>query len=374
MDKTILFAANRGYALTSSREAIIMRFLEMGWRVVIATANDYEALRLKACGAILEAVTFDHGGITPYEDLHAWCRMLAIYNRWQPAVAHQFHAKPVIIGTIAARSIQGSGLNVINTITGLGQTFISGRPSSCLARLGYRVALRRSDVTIFQNRDDMALFLDRGWVNKNSGRLIVGSGVDLSRFEFIDRRGRNNVAPVVIMLGRLLRQKGIPEFVEVAQRIRHRWPAARFLIAGEEVPDHPDAVTIDWVCEQNGVKYLGHLQDVRPILAKADLLLYPSYYREGVPRVVMEAAATGLPTVAFNVPGVREAVRNGETGYLVPKGNAKALQTRVEELLKNEALRLRMGRAGRIMVEKFFDVRKIQKQYFDIYRELGFDV
>ena len=173
------------------------------------------------------------------------------------------------------------------------------------------------------------------------------------------------------MLGRLLRQKGIPEFVEVARRIRQRWPRARFLLAGEEDPVHPDAVTVEWVRQQGGVEYLGRLSDVRPMLAEADLLLFPSY-REGVPRVVMEAAAAGLPTVAFNVPGVREAVRDGETGYLVADRDMEALTGWVSALLDNGEHRVRMGRAARDLAERAFDIRAIYEQYLDVYRELGF--
>jgi glycosyltransferase involved in cell wall biosynthesis len=197
--------------------------------------------------------------------------------------------------------------------------------------------------------------------------------VDVDRFSVVDRSDREGRAPVVVMLGRLLRQKGIPEFAEVARRIRRRWPEARFLLAGEEDPIHPDAVNVDWVRNQEGVEYLGRLSDVGPLLAEADLLLFPSY-REGTPRVVLEAAATGLPTVAFDVPGVREAVRDGETGYLVSFRDLDGLTDRVKTLLENKEKRLHMGRAAREMVENEFDVRGVKERYLDVYRELGVEV
>lgn len=125
---------------------------------------------------------------------------------------------------------------------------------------------------------------------------------------------------------------------------------------------------------QDGVEYLGRLADVQPVLAEADLFLFPSYYREGVPRVILEAAATGLPTVGFDVPGVREAVRDGETGYLVADRDVEALTDRVSRLLEDDVQRVAMGQAARQMVEADFDVRAIEHQYLDVYRELGFDV
>lgn len=369
MHKTVLFAANRGYALTSSREAIIRRFLNDNWRVVLATADDEESRYLVGLGAVLEPVTFNRGGLAPRIDWQAWRRMHATYRRWQPGLVHHFHAKPVMLGTLAVRQALGDSPAVVNTITGLGHAFINGGVAARLAGLGYRAALPRSDVIIFQNRDDRQLFLDHGWVPEGRARMIAGSGIDLDRFSYVEREGRQT-APVVIMIGRLLGQKGIPEFTEVARRIGERWPEARFLLAGEEDPVHPDAVTPDWIRQRGGVEYLGRLEDVRPLLEEADLMLFPSY-REGVPRAVMEAAATGVPTVAFDVPGVREAVRDGDTGYLVPDRDVDALHGRVMELLEDEEQRLTLGRAARRLAEEAFDIRAIQEQYWRIYMEFG---
>lgn len=296
--------------------------------------------------------------------------MRAIFRKWQPALIQHFHAKPVMFGTLAARRELGDSVVVVNAITGLGHAFITGGVAARLAGFGYARAMPRGDATIFQNRDDRQLFLGHGWVSEERARLIASSGVDVERFAVADRSGRDTRAPVVVMLGRLLRQKGIPEFTEVARRIRQRSPDARFLLAGEEDPVHPDAVTVEWVQEQDGVEYLGRLSDVRPLLEEADLLLFPSY-REGTPRVVLEAAATGLPTVGFEVPGVREAVRDGETGFLVPDRDVDALTDRVSTLLEDDKRRLAMGEAARRMVEADFDVRAIEQQYLDVYRDLG---
>lgn len=374
MNKTVLFTANRGYALTSSRTALIRHFLSLGWKLILATADDPESRELCRIGGILEPVHFPRSGISPLADMAAFHRLFSIYRKWRPCLIHHFHAKPVILGSLAARHIPGNSVRVVNIITGLGHAFVTGGCVSWLASLGYRVSLGREDITIFQNRDDQSLFLGKGWVTRERARLIPGSGVDTDHFMNVDRHGRDNRGPVVIMLGRLLRQKGIPEFVEVSNRIRRYWPDARFLWAGEEDLVHPDAVSGQWLQAQDGVEYLGRLSDVVPVLSEADLLLFPSYYREGVPRVVLEAAAMGLPVVGFDVPGVREAVRNGKTGFLVAKGDLDSLTKHVKKLLEDEVLRLRMGKEARAMVVKSFDLREIQKKYLEIYRELGFDL
>lgn len=370
----VVFAANRGYALKSSRTPLIRRFLDNDWRVVLATADDEESRELCELGAELEAVTFNRGGLAPLADARAYARMRAIFRRWQPALIQHFHAKPVMFGTLAARCELGDAVAVVNAITGLGNAFVTGGVAARIAGFGFARAMPRGDMTIFQNRDDHQLFLRHGWVSDEQARLIASSGVDVDRFSVADRSGRDGRPPVVVMLGRLLRQKGIPEFAEVARRIRQRWPEARFLLAGEEEPGHPDRVTAGWLGEQEGVEYHGRLSDVGPVLAEADLFLFPSYYREGVPRVILEAAATALPTVGFDVPGVREAVRDGETGFLVPDRDVDALAERVSTLLVDDAQRLAMGQAARRMVEADFDVRAIEQQYLDVYRELGAEV
>lgn len=369
----IVFVANRGYALTSSRTGLIQRFLEQGFEVVLATADDAESRSLVGLGATLESVVFNRGGLSPAADYRAFRRLLTIYRRWQPTLIQHFHAKPVIFGTLAARRVMGESVSISNAITGLGHAFITDGLAARLAGRGYAVSMPRSNVAIFQNRDDRQLFLGRGWVTESQARMIASSGVDTEAFSVIDRTGREDRPPVVVMLGRLLRQKGIPEFAEVARRIRQDRPDVRFLLAGEEDPVHPDSVSAAWVRGQEGVEYLGRLPDVGPLLAEADLLLFPSY-REGTPRVVLEAAATGLPTVGFDVPGVREAVRDGETGYLVPDRDIAALTDRVRTLLADAGQRRTLGLAARCMVETDFDVQAIQRRYLDIYRELGADI
>lgn len=370
----MVFAANRGYAITSSRENLVNRFLASGWDVVIASADDAESRQLADIGARLEPVIFNRGGLTPVADVSCYFRLRGIYQRWRPALVHHFHAKPVLVGSIAARQVLGRRVRIVNTITGLGQAFTAGGLASWLAARGYRVAIPGADLTIFQNRDDRALFLERNWVSESRAQLIEGSGVDVARFSPVDRGGRDARQPVVVMIARLLRQKGIPEFVEVAQAIRKRIPGAKFLLAGEAEPGHPDGVPVDWLRQQDDVEFVGRLDDVVPLLERADLFLFPSYYREGVPRVVMEAAAMALPTVGFDVPGVREAVRDGETGYLVGDRDLRAMIARVGELLDDAGLRLEMGIKARQLAERQFDLRAIEARYFDAYRSLGLEL
>lgn len=370
MSKTVLFAANRGFSLLSSRRGLIEQFIGDGWQVVLATADDAESRVLVELGAALEPVVFNRGGVSPLADWRASRRMRQIMRRWTPCLVQCFHAKPVMTGNWAARRELGTSVRVVNTITGLGHAFIEGGLVAALASVGYFLALPRSDMTIFQNRDDLSLFIEKGWISEARSKLIVGSGVPLDRFNLVDRSRRDSLRPIVVMLGRLLNQKGIPEFAEVARRVRQKTPGARFYLAGEEDPSHPDAVNMQWLNNLSDVEYIGRLADVKPLLEEADLLVFPSY-REGVPRVVMEAAATGLATVAFDVPGVREAVHEGKTGYLVPDRDQSAMTNRVMELLQDERKRLALGQNAHELAKTAFDIRVIQQAYLDTYRNLG---
>lgn len=371
--RVAVFAANRGYALTNSRAELIGRLLEADWHVILATSDDAESRALAGRGAVVEPVVFNRGGLSPVSDARAYQRLSCIYERYQPRLVHNFHAKPVILSSVAARRRLGESVIIASTITGLGHAFVTGGLGAQLAGAGYRWALPCTDATVFQNRDDQEIFLNRGWVTPEQSRLVVGSGIDIHRFATVSRDASSRPGLTVVMLGRLLNQKGIPEFVEVAGRIRQRWPAARFVWAGEPDDIHPDSVSADWMYAQSHVEYAGRLKDVIPLLREADLLLFPSY-REGVPRVVMEAAATGLPTVAFDVPGVREAVRHGKTGYLVPYRDLDGLTNCVEALLADRTTRVKMGQAARALAAEAFDRKVIEEQHLALYRDLGVEV
>ena len=367
--KTIIFLANRGYALKNSRLDIISHFLNAGWKVIACVADGQDGRDLQEIGVELEIVPFSRGAAFGYSDVRCYFKILSVFSERNPDLVQAFHAKPVILSALAAKNLKD--VRVSATITGLGHAFVRGGFVSKLAGLGYRVALPSVDVTIFQNSDDRALFLRKGWLEKCDHKLIVGSGVDVARFKFVNRASKVG-RPIISMLGRLLAQKGVNEFIEVADTMAEGEVPPCFLWAGEIDPVHPDAVAPDCF-ERSHAKYYGHTSDVSDLLGKSDLFLFPSY-REGVPRAIMEASASGLPTVAFDVPGVREVVQNGVTGFLVPFGDVKALSRKVKYLIDNRDVRLEMGKSARYLVESCFDIQLINEQYIKTYQSLGIDI
>lgn len=366
---TALYVANRGYALFSSRRLLIERLLESGLRVVIATTQDQYSDRLVRMGATFELVEFDRGGISPIRDARAFRRLVAIHRKYKPLLVHHFHAKPLLIGTAAAR-LAGDTL-VVNTITGLGHAFIKGGLNYHLATLGYKFLLGSSDATIFLNRDDRQLFLDRGWIRRERSELIVGSGVDTTRFAPI--AFRSNPEHTVLMVARLLWQKGVGEFVEAARLVRKSVPTARFLLAGEYDPAHPDAVPQSFVqtaVEGGDIEFLGYVAEPEQIYRDADVFVLPSY-REGVPRVLLEAAASRVPSIAFDVPGCREAILHGVTGFLVTPRSSEDLATAISQLLLDRGLRESMGRRARELAVAEFDLHAVVQRSIEVYRRIG---
>lgn len=371
----VIFVANRGFSLVSSRLPIIQYFLQIGWLVVTVTArDDYGEVLLKT-GAICEEVAFNRGGISPLKDLAALLNLIKIYQKYKPSLIHHFHAKPILFGSLASSFVPDA--KIVNTVTGLGHAFIHKGLTYVIASIGYKSLLSKSSMTIFQNSDDWKLFLEKGWINKEKSQIIMSSGVNIKRFHPNINTSEKKEIPRVLMVSRLLWQKGVREFVEAAEIIKQKNYAVNFELGGEWDLVHPNAVNQDWVkqAENQGIiKFIGYVKDMEKELCYTDIFVLPSYYREGFPRVLLEASACGVPIVTVDVPGCREAVVDGETGKLVPPRNSKALAQSIFELLMDNSLREKMGRAGRERIEREFDIKIITDKYLDLYRKIGLNL
>lgn len=369
-----IFVANRGFALLSSRLLLLTRFVKKGWRVVAATADDEHAKTLREYGIIVEPVEFVRSGFAPRRDWKAFRRLCVLYRNNQPRLIHHFHAKPIILGGAAARRVAQA--KVVHTVTGLGHAFVAGRFARHLLAIGYKQFLDCGNLTVFQNSDDRDFFLQKGWILQEYARLIVSSGVDITRFQ-PGRTLLKRETPRVLMVARLLREKGVYEFVEAAEICRKRHPLVRFQLAGEWDHIHPDAIKEECLREKTDsgvIEFLGFLDNIHEILPLVTLFVLPSYYREGIPRVILEAAACGIPVITTDVPGCREAIEDGVTGRLVPPRDSGRLAEAIQELLDDPKLCERMSRASRVRVEKKFDIRMITDKYLDVYREIGIDI
>jgi glycosyltransferase involved in cell wall biosynthesis len=365
---TIAILANRGFAISNSRIPLIIRMRNAGWRILLITTDDSAARTVESLGVVLEAVNFYRGGLSIFRDIRALIHLIRLFAKYKPELVHCFHAKPILLASIAIALIPSWRPRVVSTITGLGYSYIEGGMSWLIASIGYRLLMKRSDATIFQNQDDLRMFVGRKWIDEEKATLISSSGVDTKRF----RPGKNrSTKTMVLMLSRLIHQKGVQDYLDAARIVIDKYTNTTFLLAGEIETDHADRIaemTIVQATRESGVKYLGFVSNVEELLSATQILVFPSYYREGLPRVVIEAAACAVPTIGADVPGTREAIDNGITGFLVPPRDHRLLAERIGQLLDDEELRVKMGSAARQKALKEFDVNLITEKQLDVYK------
>lgn len=309
--------------------------------------------------------------INPFGEFNNFLELFRIFKRENPDLVHLHTIKPVLYGSLAALL---AGLKVVvRSVTGRGYVFLGvdlrARLLRPLVKGVYRFLLRTGHgVTVFENQADKRYFEEQGLVNKEKSFLIEGVGVDT---EYFSPKPEPGFPPVVLMAGRLLWDKGVNTFVEAAHIIRQNINA-RFVLVGEPDPGNPasidEAVINDWV-KDDLIEWWGWKADMREVFAACQLVALPSL-GEGIPTILLEAAACGRPVVATDVPGCREVVYDGVNGFLVPVRDAKALSVAFEKLLVNKQLRIMMGMEGRRIVEERFSDKQINKQTSQLYFKL----
>lgn len=342
-----------------------------GYDVIVMTHTDRHSERIKAMGLRVIHLPIDRRSVNPLRALVTLWQITKIYHQEQPLLIHQVALKPILLGGIAAL-FYGRG-RIINAIVGGGYAFTSQRFIVRFVRPLLKIALRallnpHGSKVVFENSDDLNTFVQTGMVHPCNAVLIKGAGVDPKEF----RAGRLESPPVVVLVARLLWDKGIGEFVEAARILRARGLQGRFLIIGEA--DLGNRACIDeetlsqWQAE-GVVELLGYREDIPELLSEAHIACLPSY-REGLPKSLLEAMAASLPCVTTDVPGCREAVRNGDNGILVPPHDYVSLANALECLLLDNKLREHMGRRGRQRLEQEFSTEKVVTQTLALYKQL----
>jgi glycosyltransferase involved in cell wall biosynthesis len=362
--KVVVLGSN-ARSLIDFRGPLMRAMIERGHRVV-ACAPAARAMvvdMLAALGVAYRDVAFKPTGMRPDQDFRALSAFVKLFRETRPDILLGYTIKPVTYGLLAAR-LTGVPQRFA-MITGLGYSFIGAglkaQLAGAAARQLYRMSLAGADRVFFQNPDDRALFEELGLVRGSEQIVLInGSGIDLDVF----RPAPPPAGPVsFLLIARLLREKGIREYVEAARQVRANYPQASFHLVGRHDDGNPAGIpereVQAWVAE-GVVRYHGMLQDVRPALAETSVYVLPSY-REGTPRTVLEAMAMGRPIVTTDVPGCRETVAQGVNGFLVPVRDAGALAQAMARFLVEPGLIEPMGRESRRIAEEKYDVHKVNQ-------------
>lgn len=301
--------------------------------------------------------------MNPFKEFNTLLEFRKIYLQHLPDVIFNFTPKNNIYSTLAAYFLK---TKIVNNIAGLGTAFIERSVSKTIMNVLYKISQRRADLVFFQNKDDQSQFIENGIVSKNNSRLIPGSGVDLDRF-LLSLREPDQVTRF-ILVARLIKEKGIPEFAQAACILKRKYGEnVHFSLAGFVDETNPSAVAMKDIKQwhQDGlIEFLGKTDRVENLLHNSDCVVLPSFYREGVPKSLLEAAAMGKIIVTTNNVGCREAVIDNETGYICEPRSAESLTTALEKVvLLDEESRNRMGNAAREYISKRFDEQIVIKEY-----------
>lgn len=372
MKRTLLFVVNVDWFFLSHRLPIALEAQRQGYQIHVASAITDKLDELKQYGFIVHPLAIDRSSLGLGELFRDLAQLWRVFTNVRPDVVHLITIKPILLGGLVAR-LAGVPAVVV-AVSGLGFVFTARSMKAVLLRLPvlalYRVALNHRNLKIiFQNPDDRDKLVNTLNLSQSKLIMIYGSGVDLVQFSYSKLPVGT---PVVLLAARLLTDKGIREFVKAARLLRLRGVLARFCLAGTVDSANPTSLTEveleEWVNE-GVIECWGHRLDMPNVFRSAYIVVLPSY-REGLPKVLLEAAACGRPVVTTDVPGCRDAVSPGVTGVLVPVRNFLALADALEALVNDPEGCQSMGKAGRLLAEHSFDVRQVVSAHLNIYREL----
>ncbi len=367
--KLIIFVSEDWY-FWSHRLPLAIAGKAAGYEVVVITRFSSYEDAIRAHGFDLIPIRMTRRTTSLRRELSALREIVGIYRELRPDVVHHVAIKPVLYGSIAARFAGVSG--VVNALTGLGWLFSDNRGMASAARAlvsaALRVLLRRGEVVV-QNPDDLRVVVNFG-IDERAINVIKSAGVELDRFVPSDEPGG---IPVVLLASRMLWSKGVQEFVDAARLLKRRGVRARFVLVGAPDDQNPSAVpeaTLrDWN-DSGVVEWWGRRNDMPQVFALANVVCLPSFYREGVPKVLIEAAACARPIVTTDTPGCREVVRERENGLLVPPRDVPALADAIDLLICSPDERRRMGACGRRIVEAEFSVESVVDSTLAVYRRV----
>ena len=374
MKKKLLFVINVDWFFISHRLPIAIKAMKDGFEVHLVCAITTRVDYLRGLGIHVHPLSFSRSGKSISTEIITVIKLYRLIKQIKPNLLHLITIKPVIYGGIIARLVKTS--SVVSAISGLGFLFVqraglSAKLFRSAILVLYRLAMGHSNQrVIFQNPTDMKALIDSGGVMLDKARMIRGSGVNLNDYPVIPE---SSGVPIIVMASRLLRDKGVVEFVEAARILKGKGVKAHFKLVGTPDSENPASVTDEEIKswkEEGSVDCLGFRSDIAALFTQSHIVTLPSYYGEGLPKVLVEAAACGRVVITTDMPGCRDAIESDISGILVPARDAKKLAGAIERLITDAALRQQMGRQGRILAEREFSIDKVVLAHLEIYNEL----
>jgi glycosyltransferase involved in cell wall biosynthesis len=373
--KKIALVVNTTWNIYNFRQNIIQKFIDLGYEVYVLAPID-EYIEYKENFPQITHInlrTLDRDSTNPIKDLLLIFELRRKYKKIKPDLIIHYTHKPNIFGTIAAKM---SGFKSISVITGLGYSFINKGFINFITENLYKFSSRFNDLFIFENKDDRQLFIEKGLIDKNKAFSLKGCGVNLSHYKTKQiNTNEYHEQTTFTFIGRLLKDKGIEEFAACAQYFKNKNNNIKFVVLGDFDLENPSTIDRDellkWINSEI-IDYKGFVDDVRPFIEESSCIVLPSY-REGMPRIILEAMAMSKPVITTDTAGCRETVVNGKNGYLVEVKSKTDLIKAVEAFIGlNSSKRQKMGEEGRLLVETEFSDTIIASNFNDIISKIDF--
>ena len=368
----LFIVVNVDWFFLSHRKDVALAAKKAGWDVTIVTADKGKLKDIEALGLKVINLPMSRSGMNIVEELKTLNWLRKLYKREKPDVVHHVGMKTILWGTLAAKFSRVHG--VVNAISGLGGFFAEDN-KGMLARV-MPIVLRFSHnrknlLCIFQNDDDWGLYVKHGIIKHEQGRFIKGSGVDLNQFCYTPEPEDGKIK--VMLTARMIVEKGVFLLTEAAERLRSKYEGkVQFLLVGG-LDDHPGAITkeqLDAVCDGEYIQWLGYRTDVRDLLKQCHIMAFPSYYMEGLPKSLIEADAIGRPIITSNSVGCKETLVDSYNGFLIQPKDVDALTEKLDLLLSDKELRVKMGKNARKYAEDYFSIEVVKERHLAIYDEL----
>lgn len=370
--KKIALVANTTWNIYNFRQNIIQKFVDLGYEVfVLAPIDEYIEYKEKYPQIThLNLRALDRDGTNPIKDLLLIIELRRKYKKIKPDLIIHYTHKPNIFGTIAAKL---SGCKSVSVITGLGYSFINKGLINVITEKLYQLTSRFNELIVFENKDDRQLFIDKGLVLEDKAVAVKGCGVNLDYYKSKETHNESQSNTTFTFIGRLLKDKGIEEFASCAKYFKEMNLNSKFVVLGDFDQENPSTIDRDelltWISNEI-IDYKGFVDDVRPYIEESSCIVLPSY-REGMPRIILEAMAMGKPVITTDTAGCRETVVHGVNGYMVQIKNKLALTEALQKFVAlNTEARIKMGAEGRKLVDTEFSDVIIAERLYQIVKHL----